>query len=148
MHLRPDCIKTPANPVKRDYRPPDSIEYKVHDRESWESIARKFDMDAWDLITFNFPGLSPHRSMAAREVNWYLHHHIGCRQTTHDHKNFVFHTSARPGRIYVPWNVCKARPIPTYVYDIVKPTGKARLLPPSAVPAVLPLPSVSSCANP
>jgi hypothetical protein len=148
MAIRPDCIKTPVHPVKRGDRPPDSIEYRVHDGENWVSIARQFEMDAWDLIAFNYPGLSPFKDVAAREVNWYLQHYVGCRQTTHDHKNFVFHSSAQPGRIYVPRNVCKARPIPTNVFEIVKTTGKARQLPPSAVPAAVASTGVYSCADP
>jgi hypothetical protein len=68
MAIRPDCIQKPANPVPRGYRPPESDEYRVRDGESWETIAKAFEIGAWDLIAFNYPGLSRDMRTAPKEV--------------------------------------------------------------------------------
>jgi hypothetical protein len=55
-----------------------------------------------DIIYFNF------KTNVPEEVNWYLHHYVGCERTTADGKNYVFGFSGaakagkRKARIYIP----------------------------------------------
>jgi hypothetical protein len=64
--------------------------------DTWETIARANGLGVWDLIDANFKTRDP------AEVNWYLHHYVGCTQTTPDGHNYVFSSNARPGLIYIP----------------------------------------------
>jgi hypothetical protein len=68
----------------------------VRNGDSWESIASRNGLAAWDLIEANF------RTRDPAEVNWYLHHYTGCTQTTADGRNWVFSSSANPGVIHIP----------------------------------------------
>jgi hypothetical protein len=73
------------------YRPRDKP-----DQEDWASVARKFDVDVKELIFFNFFTTDPD------EVNWYLHHHVGCDKPSPSGNNWMFSNSATPGIIYIP----------------------------------------------
>jgi hypothetical protein len=100
--IRGDCIRTPATPTPRSFAPPNSVAKKVGDRDSWDSLAKQFNMDAWQLIRFNYPNLPADTRIAALEVNWYLQQYVGCRNVTQDGRNYMFSNSANPGFIYVP----------------------------------------------
>lgn len=68
---------------------------KVGLGDSWGSIASRFTItDVWDLIFYNF------RTQNPREVNWYMHHYLGCWKTK-DGKNFCF-DEAEVGQLYIP----------------------------------------------
>jgi hypothetical protein len=98
----PSCIRRPASPVARDYRPAGGRQYKVTDNDSWVSLAREKGMGAWELIRYNYPNLPANEKQAALEVNWYLQEYVGCVKTTADQKNYCFSNSATPGNIYLP----------------------------------------------
>lgn len=93
-------IKTPKNPVhQRGLWPPKNfrIEYKVTDTDNWWNVAEKFNLDAWDLIDFNFATRDP------MEVNWYLRELVGCRLTGPRGKNYSFRgADSSKRRIYIP----------------------------------------------
>ncbi len=68
---------------------------------NWVNLAVRFGRsNAWDLITYNFRTTDP------AEVNWYLHHHLGCDLVTKDGNNYRFGkrngTAVDPVTIYVP----------------------------------------------
>lgn len=75
---------------------PGSITYKVKNGDSWVTIARDNGIDPGVLIDANF------RTRVPAEVNWYLHHYVGCVQTTHDGQNYVFSDRDSPGLIRIP----------------------------------------------
>jgi hypothetical protein len=102
MAILPNCIKRPAVPVARDYRPVGGTKYKVRDGDSWHSLARSKGMQAWELIRYNFPNLPQIPGQAALEVNWYLQEYVGCKLLTADHKNYCFSSAATPGEIWLP----------------------------------------------
>ncbi|WP_299481907.1 hypothetical protein [uncultured Roseibium sp.] len=90
----PSMDEVPAHD-QAPWPPAGGREYDVSTgRKSWGSIAREHNLDAEDLIYFNFE-TSDHR-----KINWYLHHYVGCWQST-DRRNFDFE-GAFPGKIYVP----------------------------------------------
>jgi hypothetical protein len=91
--------RRPINPVPRDYRPPKCISHKVRDGESWETLATRFFTSCPDMIYANFKTNDP------AQVNWYLHHYVGCNQHTRDGKQWMFSSSANPGVIYIPTTV-------------------------------------------
>jgi hypothetical protein len=70
--------------------------YRVgHDPSiNWQLLAWSWGVEVWDLIWFNFDTDEP------REVNWYMHHYVGCWQSN-DGKNFSFR-DADPGIVYMP----------------------------------------------
>src|SRR5215467_14072099 len=75
------------------------IPYRPKDKpvqEDWYSVARKFGVDVQELIFFNFMTHKPD------EVNWYLHHYVGCDKVSPSGNNWMFSNSARPGIIYIP----------------------------------------------
>ena len=98
-------IKVPKNRI-----PPNSEPYKVVDGDSWEKIAKRIGVDTWDLIDFNFKTKDP------REVNWYLHHYVGCDLPTNDKLNWRFSSSAKPGIIFLP--VCISYVVPGIIAPI------------------------------
>jgi len=100
--VQPNCIHAPSNPVPRDYVPQGGSRYHVQNNESWESLARWVNMDAWALIRYNYPNLPVDKGKAALEVNWYLQEYVGCNMVTGDMRNYVFSKSATPGYIYLP----------------------------------------------
>lgn len=73
------------------YRPKDKPK-----QEDWESVAQKFDVGVKELIYFNFQTTDPD------EVNWYLHHHTGCKKISPSGNNYMFSNDANPGIIYIP----------------------------------------------
>lgn len=96
--------KRPRNPIPRG-SPLDGQSYKVKDNDSWASIARQHNMDAWELIEFNFKTRDP------AEINWYLCHFVGCKKQTHNGKNWLFSSTDTPGIIYIPRVVINMPPI-------------------------------------
>ncbi len=70
--------------------------YRVHDGDSWESVAKRFMVDVKDLIHFNFMTTVP------AEVNWYLRSYVGCNKRSPSGYNWMFSNSARPGIIFIP----------------------------------------------
>jgi hypothetical protein len=92
--------KRPAQPVHMIGRwpPPDHLSgygYTVQDSDNWWSVGRKFGIDVWKLIEYNFNTRNPD------EVNWYLRTLIGCKHSTPDGKNYTFR-GASPGVIFIP----------------------------------------------
>lgn len=100
--ILPYCIRRPANPVARDYRPASGQKYKVVDGDNWGSVAQQKGMNAWELIRYNYPGLPASHQQAALEVNWYLQEYVGCKKLTEDLKNYCFSSAAAPGQIWLP----------------------------------------------
>jgi hypothetical protein len=88
--------KKPLRIVPRSYVPPSSMTYKVKDNETWETIARAHGLKSSDLVFANF---GTHN---CEEINWYLHHYVGCTLPTHDGKNWRFSSLANPGIIHIP----------------------------------------------
>jgi len=105
-------MKRPHHPLpKTGWMPTWGEPRHIKDLETWGSIARDvynrngFDSDneyydhdqqARFLYDFNF------QTTDTAEVNWYLHYYVGCNQPSHDGYNWKFHSSAKPGIIYVP----------------------------------------------
>lgn len=73
-----------------------SMSYTVKDGETWETIARAHGLKSSDLIFANF---GTHDCL---EINWYLHHYVGCPLPTGDGKNWRFSSHANPGIIHIP----------------------------------------------
>jgi hypothetical protein len=88
--------KKPKKLAPRSRIPPDFRPYKVQDGDGWKKIAKLHGMEVWELIFENF------QTRNVEEINWYLHHYVGCKKQTHDGKNWMFSASADPGIIYVP----------------------------------------------
>jgi hypothetical protein len=88
-------------PSPLDYVPTSGTPYKVATNDSWWTLAerpevRAAGMTANDLCYFNFKTRKP------AEINWYLHHKVGCQLSTRDGKNYVFSSADRPGVVYLP----------------------------------------------
>ena len=84
-----------------NYRPSDALQYKVKSGENWFTLASRSEaalkgMSALDLCFYNF------RTRDPAEINWYLHHQVGCRQRTSDGRNYVFSSDDKPGIVYLP----------------------------------------------
>jgi hypothetical protein len=94
MAIKKECIKEPINKPK--FPPLHGLPRQVKTGESWESIARENGIPVGELIQFNCGTRDP------REVNWCLEKLIGCVQTTADQNNYVFHSGAKPGIVYLP----------------------------------------------
>jgi hypothetical protein len=109
-----NCIRKPPNPVSRTLVPRGGISYRVKNNDSWESLARSVGMDAWALIRYNYPNLPADNRQAALEVNWYLQEYVGCQDVTRDGKNYMFSSSANPGKIYLPQGMTSSiyHPVP------------------------------------
>jgi hypothetical protein len=88
--------RRPKNPLPPTYIPPGGIAYKVKTDDDLDSVARANGISADDLTIFNFKTVRP------AEINWYLRQNVGCVQATHDDKNWIFTSDARPGTIYLP----------------------------------------------
>jgi len=97
--------KRPANPLTKDFVPPNSKKYRVKDRDSWITVAMKYRMDVNDLIYYNF------QTKNVAEINWYLRRNVGCNQTCSDGWNWRFSSSANPGIIYIPVRIIKMPPL-------------------------------------
>ena len=102
--------RRPKNPIS--WRQPNgSFRYRVHDGDSWISLAATFNVvtPAY-LIFFNFhvfldpnrPNINP---QGTDEVNWYLREYVGCNKSIDGGKNWAFSDSASPGIIYIPQKV-------------------------------------------
>jgi hypothetical protein len=88
-------------PSSLDYKPPLGKPFKVGDNDSWWTLAdrpevKSVRMSASELCYFNFLTHRP------AEINWYLHHKVGCRRATFDGKNYRFSGADRPGIVYLP----------------------------------------------
>jgi hypothetical protein len=88
--------KLPPAPVAQNFRPIGGTPHRVHDGESWVSLASRLHIDAWNLIEYNFHTRNPD------EVNWYLRRNVGCRKASPDGRNYVFSSQDRPGFVYLP----------------------------------------------
>lgn len=77
--------------------------YRVRTGDSWESVARANGSSAWALIEFNFPVVRSAGDFQTkcRQVNWLLHHEVGCMQSA-DGRNYRFDSADSPGVIYIP----------------------------------------------
>lgn len=97
---------------KAPWPPPKSrpAHHKVADGETWESVAAKYNIPVKFLIAHNF------RTTNTDVVNWYLRNYVGCIITTPDMKNWVFSSTAYPGRIYLPEETAKAESAPNIVH--------------------------------
>ncbi len=98
--LAPGCCRKPASPDLK-YVPIGSIPYKVQTSDDWWKLAAKDQvkasgLNALQLCAFNF------KTSVPAEINWYLYHKVGCRKTTPDRKNFMFHSDANPGIVHLP----------------------------------------------
>jgi hypothetical protein len=87
---------TPIPTLPKDFKPANSFPVPVKDGDDWGKIAARYQMDARKLIDFNFNTTNPY------QINYYLRVNVGCDTPTKDGKNWMFTTSAKPGRIYVP----------------------------------------------
>lgn len=88
----------PVMPVPRTPAPPRSMEWQVGscDNER-EELAHRVGFDTWnDLCRFNWQTTAP------LEVNWYLHHHVGCTQPSADDSTYQFSDQSPSQWIYVP----------------------------------------------
>lgn len=94
-------------PSPLDYTPPDSWPKFVTNNEDFHTLCLtpgvRDRMSASDLCFYNFKTREP------REINWYLHHKVGCRRVTHDGLNYMFSTfdrqnkeASQPGIIHLP----------------------------------------------
>src|SRR5262245_48854707 len=100
--ILPYCIRRPATPVARDYRPAGGEKRRVGNTDSWVSLAQEKGMQPWELIRYNYPGLPANQQEAAKEVNWYLQEYVGCKKLTADLKNYCFSVDANPGEVWLP----------------------------------------------
>jgi hypothetical protein len=93
--LLPGHEKAPADPLPLGPRPGKKIH--VQDHDSWDSIAKAHGVSVKELVANNCgPGATP------AEINWYLHHRVGCKESKDGGRNWSFSRSADPGYIYVP----------------------------------------------
>lgn len=104
----PLVTKPEPLPSELTYVPARGEPYVVASGESWWTLAelprvRAARMSASDLCYFNFKTRNP------REINWYLHHKVGCREVTRNGNNYVFsghdrsnRKAATPGIVYLP----------------------------------------------
>lgn len=90
-------VKPPARPVDKLglWPPKNSKEYAVLDTDDWWKVAKKHNIDVWDLIDFNF------KTRVPEEVNWYLRDLVGCKVPSPTGRNFTFRNASK-GKIYVP----------------------------------------------
>jgi len=115
--------KHPSNPLPRDYVPAGGIPYKVKTNDDLGSVARENGVPEHVLVMFNFATNDP------AEINWYLRRNVGCVRATHDHKNWMFTSEARPGIVYIPppWHR-PTFPTPVTPVPVFKPAPKKSLL--------------------
>ncbi len=79
--------------------------YRVKNGDTFESIARKYKMETWELIYENYKTRDP------EEVNWYVRNYVGSTKTTSDGNNYVFSSTDNPGYISVPKDVMYELPL-------------------------------------
>ena len=88
--------KRPLHPLPPDFVPSGGTPYKVQTDDDLGSVARANGITEKDLVIYNF------NTVNSAEINWYLRHHVGCIAATHDRKNWMFTSHAKPGIIYIP----------------------------------------------
>jgi hypothetical protein len=81
----------PADAVRKDHTP-----HRVQDGESWQTLSDRYGIPVETIIGANF------ETLVSSEVNWYLHHRVGCNKPTRDGKNWMFSSTAKPGIIQIP----------------------------------------------
>jgi len=118
------CEKTPEN-VDLEYRPSDSVAYKVTGKDDWWKLAARPEVkaagiDALGLCAFNF------KTRVPAEINWYLRNKVGCVSTTTDRKNYKFSDADAPGIVYLP-QVKSGVVVPPPPPPGTPPTTKLRL---------------------
>lgn len=100
-HFKLDRMQKPTGPMPPWPRPGTRRTVRVGGADTWGSIATGWAVgDVWDLISWNF-GTATKEEPTPREVNWFMHHFIGCWRATSDGKNFRF-IEADPGFIHIP----------------------------------------------
>lgn len=92
--------KKPLPGKPPDHQPANSYKSaKFTDQDDWDSIARKYNVDVGYLIQFNF------NTTVHEEVNYWLHHLVGCDTATSDRTNWKFSSTAKRPYVYIPYNV-------------------------------------------
>jgi hypothetical protein len=103
-HFKLDRMQKPAGPMPPWPRPGSRTPIRVANpavAHTWGTVATGAGVpDVWDLIAWNF-GTPGNPEPTPREVNWYMHHFIGCWRATADGKNFRF-IEADPGWVHIP----------------------------------------------
>lgn len=98
--FKPLWSKPPASRMVKSWPPADPLKAVKADGNDFWNLARAHGRDnPWDIIIYNFGTEEP------REVNWYLHHAVGCWQS-HDGKNFSCDyaqlADGSDGQLYIP----------------------------------------------
>lgn len=106
-------VEYPLHP--EDWQPNHSVEYRVKDLDTWESVAQRFNVDVDNLVRFNFVTNDPD------EVNWYLKRYVGRVSPSPSGLNWAFNRKAKPGKIYIP--------ITKFDMDPMKVTGQKTISP-------------------
>lgn len=100
-HFKPDRMQKPTGALPVWPRPGTRGRKHVGGADTWGNVALAWGVpDVWDLIAWNF-GTPATPEPTPRQVNWYMHHYIGCWRATADGKNFRF-IEADPGWIQFP----------------------------------------------
>ncbi|WP_460450357.1 hypothetical protein [Alsobacter sp. SYSU BS001988] len=95
--------RRPDYPIRWEL-PSGAFRYKVKDGDTWETVARTFQVkSARYLMFFNFYVVVDRRKQhTTNEVNWYLRNYVGCNVSTDGRRNWAFSDSAKPGVIFIP----------------------------------------------
>ena len=98
MAINPQSIKPPANPVARTTPRPTgaSTGFKSATADLPRCHGGKDPVGSDSLQLSHLP---PDPQLAAKEVNWYLQHYVGCTMLTPDGRNYRF---SPPGEIWLP----------------------------------------------
>jgi hypothetical protein len=88
--------RRPRIPLPPNYLPPGGTPYRVKTDDDLASVAKAHGITVEDLVIYNF------KTVHSAEINWYLRQNVGCVKATHDRKNWMFTSDARPGIIYLP----------------------------------------------
>jgi hypothetical protein len=100
-HFKLNRMHNPPKPRPPWPRPGSRDRHRVISGQDWAMVANAWGVtEVWDLISWNF-GTPGHEKPTPRQVNWYMHHCIGCWRATTDGKNFRF-IKADPGWLYIP----------------------------------------------
>lgn len=103
-HFKLDRMQKPTGALPPWPRPGSRGPFRVGGAVSthtWGTVATGWGVgDVWDLIAWNF-GTPANPEPTPRQVNWFMHHFIGCWRATPDGKNFRF-IEADPGWVYIP----------------------------------------------
>jgi len=84
------------------------VRYKVRTGDSLQSLAGRFGWTWQQLARLNWGTDNP------TEINWCLHHYVGCRKNAAGH--YVFSDEDDPGVVWLPF------PLPTVQRRIVRGT--------------------------